>query len=152
MKTVADPNVLSALVERLEAVGPESTRRWGSLTAHEMLCHLGDATAMVVGTRPRKVAPPLRTRRLLKWLGLWSPIRWPRGFAANPEHDPKAEGTKPSDFATDLARVIEGLRGVASASDAELTPVHGVFGRMSHRDWKRWAYKHTDHHLRQFGE
>lgn len=20
------------------------------------------------------------------------------------------------------------------------------------RDWQRWAYKHTDHHLRQFGE
>ncbi|MBT8489115.1 MAG: hypothetical protein KJO65_09865 [Gemmatimonadetes bacterium] len=151
MKTVADPIILSDLVERLGAVGPESTRRWGSLTAHEMLCHLGDATAMVLGTRPRKDTPPLRTRRLLKWIGLWSPIRWPRGWAANPAHDPKADGTKPTEFETDLARAIEGLRGVASASDAELTPVHGVFGRMSHRDWKRCAYKHTDHHLRQFG-
>lgn len=151
MKTVANPLVLSGLVGRLEAVGPESTRRWGSLTAHEMLCHLGDATAMVLGTRPRKDTPPVRTRRLLKCVGLWSPVRWPHGWAANPAHDPKAGGTKPTDFAADLARAIEGLQGVASASAAQLTPLHGFFGRMSPRDWQRWAYKHTDHHLRQFG-
>jgi hypothetical protein len=28
---------------------------------------------------------------------------------------------------------------------------HGVFGRMTLEDWQRWAYKHADHHLRQFG-
>ena len=151
MKTVADPAVLRALVGRLNAVDSASTRRWGSLTAHEMLCHLGDATAMVLGTRPRKDAPPLRNRRLLKWVGLWSPIRWPRGWAANPAHDPRAAGTKPTVFEVDRARAIEGLQGLASAAGAELTPVHGVFGLMSSRDWQRWAYKHTDHHLRQFG-
>ena len=30
--------------------------------------------------------------------------------------------------------------------------VHPIFGRMSERTWLRWAYLHTDHHLRQFGE
>ena len=151
MKTVADAVVLRALVARLEAVGPGSERHWGSLTAHEMLCHLGDATAMVLGTRPRKKAPPLRTRHLVKWAGLWSPIRWPHGWAANPEHDPRAAGTKPTDFEADRARAIDGLQGVASATGDELTPLHGFFGTMTALDWKRWAYKHTDHHLRQFG-
>jgi hypothetical protein len=28
---------------------------------------------------------------------------------------------------------------------------HGRFGTMTTRDWHRWAYRHTDHHLRQFG-
>lgn len=151
VKTVADPLVRGALLGRLDAVRPESRRRWGSLTAHEMLCHLGDATATVLGTRPRKDLPPLRTRRLLKRVGLWSPIRWPRGWAANPGHDPKAEGTRPTDFETDLARAIEGLQGIASAPEGELTRVHGFFGEMSAADWQRWAYKHTDHHLRQSG-
>ena len=32
-----------------------------------------------------------------------------------------------------------------------LEPAHGFFGIMSLADWHRWAYKHTDHHLRQFG-
>lgn len=151
MKTVADPAVLAALVRRLQAVRPDSQRRWGSLTPQEMLCHLGDATAMVLGRRPRQEEPPRRTRRMLKWVGLWSPVRWPRGWAANPMHDPKAEGTRPTEFAADLARAVEGLRKVASATEPDLTPLHGFFGTMSAADWKRWAFKHTDHHLRQFG-
>ena len=151
MKTVAAPDVLGALVARLDAVSPESTRRWGSLTSHEMLCHLGDATATALGRRPRKGAAPAGHRRLLKWIGLWLPIWWPHGWSANPAHDPKAEGTKPTRFEADRARAIEGLRAVASATEAELTPAYGLFGRMSPEDWRRWAYRHTDHHLRQFG-
>jgi hypothetical protein len=30
-------------------------------------------------------------------------------------------------------------------------PAHPVFGRMTRRAWGALAYKHTDHHLRQFG-
>jgi hypothetical protein len=66
-------------------------------------------------------------------------------------HDPKADGTQPSAFVQDLARAIAGLEGIASAKPDTLEPVHGLFGTMSVSDWQRWAYKHTDHHLRQFG-
>ena len=66
-------------------------------------------------------------------------------------HDPKAGGTQPSVFASDLARAVGGLEGIAAASPDALEPVHGFFGWMSLSDWQRWAYKHTDHHLRQFG-
>jgi hypothetical protein len=30
-------------------------------------------------------------------------------------------------------------------------PVHPLFGRLSFREWGVATYKHTDHHLRQFG-
>jgi Protein of unknown function (DUF1569) len=30
-------------------------------------------------------------------------------------------------------------------------PPHPVFGAMTARDWNRVLYRHTDHHLRQFG-
>jgi hypothetical protein len=76
---------------------------------------------------------------------------WPRGQKTNPMHDPRAEGTRPSDFRHDLTRAIAGLEGIAGAAAGDLEPVHGVFGTMSLRDWQRWAYRHTDHHLRQFG-
>ena len=66
-------------------------------------------------------------------------------------HDPKADGTRPSDFDRDLVRAIAGLKGIASAAPRDLEPVHGIFGTMSLRDWQRWAYRHTHHHLRQFG-
>jgi hypothetical protein len=150
MKTVADPRVLGALTGRMRALQPGSRRRWGTLTPHEMLCHLGDAAAMVVGTRPRREPVRVAGRPLLKWLGLWTPIPWPHGWKTNPMHDPKADGTRPSQFAADLERAIAGLQGIATPA-GPLEPVHGVFGAMSVLDWQRWAYRHTDHHLRQFG-
>jgi hypothetical protein len=129
-----------------------SQRRWGTLTAHEMLCHLGDAAAMVLEIRPRPHPVPLRRRPLIKGLGLWSPIPWPHGWPSSPSLDPKAGGTRPSLFDKDLARAIEGLEGIAAAAPAALTPAHGFFGTMSELDWQRWAFRHTDHHLRQFGQ
>jgi hypothetical protein len=69
----------------------------------------------------------------------------------NPEHDPRAAGTPPSEFAADRLRVIAALDGIAAAAPGALEPAHGLLGTMSLRDWQRWAYKHTDHHLRQFG-
>jgi hypothetical protein len=151
MKTVADPEVLQSLEKRLRALQPDSRRRWGTLMPHEMLCHLGDAAGMVLGTRPRKRPLQVRRRPVVKLVGLWSPLPWPHGVRTNPMHDPRAEGTRPSDFGRDLARAIEGIRGIAAGARNGLEPAHGLFGAMSLRDWQRWAYRHTDYHLRQFG-
>ncbi len=151
MKTVADPAIARALIQRLCALSPDAPRRWGILTAHEMLCHLGDASDMVLGVRPRKQPVPARRRPLIKYLALWCPVPWPHGMRTNPMHDPRAEGTRPTQFAKDLERVVAGIEGIAAAAPGRLEPVHGLFGTMSLRDWQRWAYRHTDYHLRQFG-
>jgi hypothetical protein len=151
MKTVADPRVRQSIVERLAALTPAAERRWGTLTAHEMLCHLGDACEMVLRVRPRIKPVPLRRRPLLKWLALRMPNRWPRGVHTNPEQDPRLGGTRPSDFEFDRQRVLTALHRLARAEAATLEPAHGMLGIMSPRDWQRWAYKHTDYHLRQFG-
>ena len=151
MKTAADPNVLRSLVDRLGAVRVDSQRRWGTLTPHEMLCHLGDAAEMVLMIRPRTLPVPVpRSGAVIKALLLWPPIPWPGGVKTNPRHDPRAEGTRPSEFERDRARAITSLQGIGAATGS-LEPVHGIFGNMTCRDWQRWAYRHTDYHLRQFG-
>jgi len=66
-------------------------------------------------------------------------------------HNPRAEGTRPSVFEKDLARVVDGVERIAAAGPGSLIPAHGFFGSMSVPDWQRWAYRHIDHHLRQFG-
>jgi hypothetical protein len=116
-----------------------------------MVCHLGDANEMALRIRPRPNAVALRSRPLLKWLGLWSPLRWPHGWRTNPHHDPRIDGTRPSEFENDVRRAIAGLEGIAVADAQGVESAHGVFGAMSVTDWQRWAWKHADHHLRQFG-
>lgn len=150
VKTIADPDVLASLIDRLQAIDASAARRWGTLTPHEMLCHLGDATAMVLGDRPRTVPIAPRGRAIVRALMLWSPVPWPHGVPTNPRSDPRAEGTRPSDFGRDRDRAVDGLRRLAAPS-GPLEPVHGIFGAMSAHAWQRWAYKHTDLHLRQFG-
>lgn len=151
MKTIADPEVLQGLTARLGSVTAESQRRWGTLTAHEMLCHLGDSAEMILKVRPREQPISVGERRVVKVVGLWTPFRWPHGWRTNPRLDPRQNGTRPSAFLTDQRRAIESLAEIAETRKDILEPVHGIFGRMSTHDWQRWAWKHTDHHLRQFG-
>ncbi|HSM16005.1 MAG TPA: hypothetical protein VK845_03270 [Gemmatimonadales bacterium] len=62
MKSIADPTALEQLIERLNALESDTPRKCGTLTAGEMLCHLGDATSSVLkrgateGTDPSPTA------------------------------------------------------------------------------------------------
>ena len=108
MRTVADPEVVLSLKARLEMLRPDSARRWGTMTPQEMLCHLGDAAAMVLLTRPRPAPIPSRTRPIVKAVVLWAPLPWPRGFPTSPMLNPKADGTQPSEFATGSEPTLAG--------------------------------------------
>ena len=152
MRTIAEDQTLSSLVERLSRLLPDTPRRWGTLKAAEMLCHLGDAHESVLGTRIPP-GPPASgvSRPFLKWIVLYVPVPWPKGAKTRPGVDPRIQGTRPADFEQDRGRAIATLRRLAVAPLTTLTPRHFMFGPMSARDWHRWAYRHVTYHLRQFG-
>ena len=160
MRTIAEHQTLSSLVERLSRLLPDTPRRWGTLTAGEMLCHLADTHESLLGTRippgpPPSGAPRPALKRLarpvVKWMALYTPIPWPKGAKTRPWVDPKLQGTRPAEFEQDRGRAIASLRRLAVAAPTTLTTRHFMFGSMSARDWHRWAYRHVTHHLRQFG-
>jgi hypothetical protein len=151
MKTLAQEQCLTELVTRLRTVTPDSTRRWGRMTAHQMVCHVSDACRMAMGQqRVSDASSPLR-RTLIKWMALYLPLPWRRGIFTRPEIDQQVAGTKPTEFAADVAALEGLLHAVAARSARGGWPRHPVFGTMSHAEWLRWGYLHTDHHLRQFG-
>jgi hypothetical protein len=80
-----------------------------------------------------------------------SPIRWLHGVPTSPQYNPRADGTRPTEFKRDLRRAIAAMEGIATANPHSLERAHGTFGTMSLVDWQRWVYKHTEHHLRPFG-
>jgi hypothetical protein len=148
MKTNADPAVHAALVDRLEAVTATHARLWGTITAHQMVVHLGDAAEAVLKRRPFP-APSRPPSRLFKWIALRLPLRWPRGIKSGAE--PALRVLDAAAFPADRKRAVDTLRELSSASGLLLVETHPIFGPMSAADWQRWAYLHTDHHLRQFG-
>jgi hypothetical protein len=116
-----------------------------------MVCHLNDSLLMAMNRRDVSYAISLPSRTIVKWIALYLPVRWPAGILTRPEVDQEAGGTRPGEFAADIAMQETLLNAVGMRHGSVQRPVHPIFGRMSERDWLRWAYLHTDHHLRQFG-
>lgn len=151
MNTLADRGCQADILRRLRTVRLDSSPRWGRMSAHQMICHLADACRMAIGTKPVRGATGRVLPPLVKWIALYSPLRWRAGILTSPEIDQECDGTKPLDFAEDLTALEQLLEAMATRADGFEWAIHPVFGRMSHAEWLRWAYLHTDHHLRQFG-
>jgi hypothetical protein len=152
MKTLARPGDKDELLRRLTAVSPATERRWGSMSAHQMVCHVADCFLMALGERPVSAETGWQRGPLFKWIALYLPVPWPRGINTRPELDQVAcAGTTPAEFAADVAALRVLLDRVAAPGDAFRWPAHPMFGHMSGDDWLRWGYLHMDHHLRQFG-
>ena len=152
MKTLARPGDRAELLRRLKDLRPDRARRWGRMSAHQMVCHLCDAFRMGMGRKPVSDATGLLQRTIVKWLALYVPLPWPRGrILTRPEIDQEGGGTRPGDFAADVAELEALLADLTADARSFDWPLHPIFGRMSEADWLRWGYLHMDHHLRQFG-
>ena len=150
MRTLAHPGDLADLLRRLQTVGPNSTALWGRMSAHQMICHLGDAMLVATGQKPAEgVSGPL-PKMIVKWIALYLPVRWPSGIRTVAEIDQEGGGTKPQDFIREVRELDMRLRRFAEERQT-MCPTHPIFGPMSRKAWLRWAYLHADHHLRQFG-
>ena len=106
---------------------------------------------MMTGVKPVSDATGRLPRTLVKWIALYLPLRWPAGILTRPEIDQQVSGTTPVDFATDVAELEALLEFIRTREKGFDWPAHPIFGKMSEAAWLRWAYRHMDHHLRQFG-
>jgi hypothetical protein len=152
LKTLARAEDHAEVLRRLRLVRPDRTGRWGRMSAPQMVCHLADAFRMLTGEKQVSHVAHLLNRTVVKWIGLYAPLPWPRGrIETRPEIDQLCRGTAPTDFATDV-RALEALvERIVAESAAWAGKPHPIFGRMTSREWLRWGYLHMDHHLRQFG-
>lgn len=152
MKSLARPGDKAEVLRRLKDVHPGSGRRWGRMTPHQMVCHLTDSFRMLTGEKVVSPAPGIVPRALIRWFALYVPLRWPHGVLTRPEMDQEQGGTRPLEFAEDVARLQTLVEVLTTAPPGTLDgQSHPIFGRMSASAWLRWGYLHMDHHLRQFG-
>ena len=151
MKTLARERDRAEVLQRLRTLRPDSVRRWGRMSAPQMVCHLADAFRMLIDRLPVSLATGLPQRTVMKWVALYVPVPWPPGILTRPEIDQEFGGTKPADFDADIAAVEVLVDRVIAAMGTLDGRVHPIFGAMSERAWLRWGYLHMDHHLRQFG-
>ena len=151
MKTLARHSDRAEILQRLRAVRPESARRWGRMSSHQMVCHLSDSFLVATGQKAVSHSTSLLQRTVVKWIALYAPLPWPAGIPTRPEIDQELEGTRPVDFATDVAQLKALLEHITPQTMPFEWQLHPIFGKLSESAWLRWGYLHVDHHLRQFG-
>lgn len=149
MRTLSNARDRSELLERLSKLRPDAKARWGSMSAHEMICHLSDSFRASLGEKDISTNAPLFKRTLIKWTALWAPVQWPHGVKTRPEMDQHQGGTPPTEFNSDLEQLRALLNRFCGWQG--MFVAHAMLGPMSRWERMRHAYLHMDHHLRQFG-
>jgi hypothetical protein len=149
MNSLSEPGAVEQIIARLSKLHEQRPRAWGKMTAHEMLCHLNDSFAGVLGDRPIVSAETWIQRTIVRRTALHTNLAWPKGVKTRPEVDQAGGGgTKPGDFARDREQTIALIHRFV-APDARYQP-HPMMGALTREEWMIWGYRHTDHHLRQF--
>jgi DinB superfamily len=147
MKTLFEAGTRAEVLGRIAGLTPESPRQWGKMQAGQMVAHCADQLRLALGEIPSRFTPgPMSFPPLRHAILYWLP--WPKGKAQAP---PELFTTPPATWDADVA-TLGSLIGRFTAADPQAAwPVHPKFGPMSGRDWGVLAYRHLDHHLRQFG-
>ena len=149
--TLLDDAVKRRVELRVRQLRPDSARQWGRMTPHQAICHLNDSFKLALSERP--VAPihwPFKT--VVRFIALQSPLPWAKGrIRTAPEAEQGVGGTPPVEFELDRGELLALMERFCSAADEQYPPTHPIFGQMTAWHWRRWAYLHMDHHLRQFG-
>jgi hypothetical protein len=147
MKTLLHPADRDEILRRISGVRAESQRRWGKMSAAQMICHLSDSFRTALGEKSVSPNTNLFRRTVMRRLALALPV-WPHGVKTRPEVDQQQGGTRPAEFAADVAQLktlFDRYCAAPQFSD------HPMMGPMSKSERMRWAYQHMNHHLRQFG-
>ncbi|MBI2422094.1 MAG: DUF1569 domain-containing protein [Candidatus Hydrogenedentes bacterium] len=147
MRTMHAPNDHAELVARIRRLAPDQPRKWGTMSAPQMIAHLRDQMGHTLGDITPAPIVDFRRFSPVRYLAIyWVP--WPRGRIQGP---PEAFVTQPAHWEQDV-EVLIALLGRFAARDVSLPwPDHAIFGTMSSRDWGVFCYKHFNHHLTQFG-
>lgn len=149
MKNFYDAASAAEVKSRITHLRPDTPRVWGTMSPAQMLAHCSIAMEMALGDRK---PPRMFIGRIL------GPMM--RKLAIGNE-DPMARNTPTAkdllvrddrDMETERMRLTGLVDRFAAAGPAGCTThPHTFFGPLTPAQWAALMYKHTDHHLRQFG-
>lgn len=145
----SEPNRIE-LISRIDSVQESNQRNWGKMNINQMLKHCINWDKWIQG-----INDPVYTQTLLgKLIGqmvLKGMVKDDRPIRKNM---PSLKGFVITEVVTDDIEVqkkqwIQLIADYARFDNPRF--IHDFFGRMSREEIGVFAYKHTDHHLRQFG-
>ena len=149
MKSLFDPEAVSEIMHRLDALTPDAKREWGKMTVGQMLAHCSVTFEMAMG---RNNPPQVLIGRLIGRF-FKSQYSSDRPFGNGTPTDASLVMTGEKDFNKERAHLKDEIKEFAAGGAAGVTKhPHPFFGILTPGEWAIGMYKHLDHHLRQFGK
>lgn len=146
MKTVFDPKVREELISRIQRLNSESVALWGKMSVFQMLKHCTSWEEMILrNKRYKRVLPGL----LFGKIALRMVLKDEKPLGRNSPTIPDLKITGGGEVEPEKEKWIALIREYPLYTHPYF--VHPFFGTMSNEQVGRFSYKHTDHHLRQFG-
>ena len=146
MSSIYDRTDNEAIIARINSLNPESKALWGKMTVDQMCKHCNAVVQIGFGKQT------LKTNFLLRILGkLLKNKAFNNDFGKN---SPTAKELKFEDsynFESSRKELAESFSQLAQGSHVIKVMDHPFWGKMTFEDWDKLIWRHTDHHLRQFG-
>lgn len=152
-QNIFDKAGAEALIVRIKQLKPDATPIWGSMTASQMLAHSSKPFETVYDPAyAQKYPPPNPFLKFFLRLFVKPIVVGPKPYKKNMRTAPEFIVDDERDFEVEQRRLIDFIEKAQAegAAGFEGRASHS-FGPLTAREWNTLFYKHTDHHLAQFG-
>ncbi len=145
MPKIHDPAFRESLKSRVSRLQQDAPRKWGKMSADQMLWHVNRGLENALGRFPMATVKMPLPGTLMKFVVLNVP--WRKG---NTPTAPELVAQGTHDFDAERSRLLRLLDEFAAK------PIEGhwgdsaFLGRMKGSEWSRLMGKHVDYHLKQF--
>lgn len=147
MKTVFDPQVREELIARVNLLSEQSKAEWGKMNVVQMMKHCTKGNEMLFGSLKVK---RVFIGRLIGRFILKVVLKDEKPLKKNsPTAVELMVSENSGDFLKTKAELLNGIKAYEFIKVNSF--IHPFFGLMNKDEIGQLAYKHNDHHLRQFG-
>jgi hypothetical protein len=148
MSTLFNQSDVSAVLERINKLTPNSQRQWGKMNVGQMLAHCNVSLETAMGVN---VVKRVFIGRIIGPL-LKPTVLGEKPFGKNSPTDKTYIFTGEHDFEEEKSKTIASVNKFFKGGHAGCTTYpHPFFGKFTPEQWGVFQWKHLDHHLRQFG-
>lgn len=149
MENIFDKETIDRFTSRIERIQQDSQAQWGKMNAYQMLKHCTENDRMLQG---KKVYKRLFIGRLFGKIALKVSIKDDQVLKKNGATHPELIIKEKGDVEQQKEEWLSLLRDYPKLQHGVYESfIHPFFGKMKQEEVSRFAYKHIDHHLRQFG-
>jgi len=149
MKTIFDKSIREQLIHRIDQINGDEKPEWGKMNVFQMLKHNTYWNGWILGTENHNYKQTL-IGKIFGKIALKRMVKNEKPFDKNvPTSDEFKVKELNGDLEVEKSKWISLINKYGDYNNPKF--IHGFFGKMTKEQTGILVYKHTDHHLRQFG-